>query len=236
MEMILIPGGSYSNTKKSKIYVSSFYASKYLITEEDFSDFLIIYNRRKNIKYHKKSKIFGSNYPMTNISWLDATDFCNYLSKKEKLPLSYKNHIPQLPFKDGYRLMTKAEFCYINNNLLPSDIMVGFEWNDNKIHEVGLKTPNIYGLYDSCSNGCHIVNDRVGWSYYNNEVADLINPCGVESGPKKFGLYYNFHTSRLDYVELKLDNTTSYERTIDYRDLTFRIVRSAPEHKITITI
>jgi len=52
--------------------------------------------------------------PVANVSWADAVQYCNWLSKQEGRTPAYKqefdNWVPIYPIPDGYRLPTEAEW------------------------------------------------------------------------------------------------------------------------------
>ena len=104
--------------------------------------------------------------------------------------------------KNGYRLPTEAEWEYacragttttFNNGVNdPADTSVGdVAWYGNatnaatgnsasKTHEVGLKTPNAWGLYDMHGNVFEWCWDWFDTNYYTNSPA--ANPLGASSG------------------------------------------------------
>jgi formylglycine-generating enzyme required for sulfatase activity len=56
------------------------------------------------------------NKPVTNISWLEAAQFCNWLSQKEGLTPVYQiknNQLMGINKSDGYRLLTEAEWEWL---------------------------------------------------------------------------------------------------------------------------
>lgn len=57
-----------------------------------------------------------ANKPVTNISWLDAAKFCNWLSQQEDLTPVYQiknNQLQGINNSDGYRLLTEAEWEWL---------------------------------------------------------------------------------------------------------------------------
>ncbi len=128
------------------------------------------------------SVVVGKNLPVGNVSWNDAIYFCNCLSIKEKLEPVYSingiknpkdwNYVPckdQMLYEEifidyqasGYRLPTRDEWNYCgaaetNFIYAGSDHLDGIAWistNSGCVpHEVALKNPNGFGLYDMCGN------------------------------------------------------------------------------------
>jgi formylglycine-generating enzyme required for sulfatase activity len=86
IEFVYVKGGTFqmgsnvSNDEKPihKVKVSSFWMGKYEVTQKQYED--IIDN---NPSYFKK-KWFGrsNNHPVEKVSWYDAVEFCNALSRK----------------------------------------------------------------------------------------------------------------------------------------------------------
>ena len=126
------------------------------------------------------SKFIGDNLPVEQVSWYDAINFCNELSKKLGLTQVYLtnsnkkiiNNIEgvRLPamkelivndIADGFRLPTMEEWEYAalggenyiyagSNNI---DEVAWYSNNsNNKTHPVAQKKPNKYGLYDMSGN------------------------------------------------------------------------------------
>ena len=83
--------------------------------------------------YHK-----GDNRPVERVSWLEATEFCAAIAA---------------------RLLTEEEWEYCALAGSPADpygpieeIAWTYENSDSETHDVGLKTPNAFGLYDMLGN------------------------------------------------------------------------------------
>ncbi|MCP4302291.1 MAG: PEGA domain-containing protein [Gammaproteobacteria bacterium] len=57
----------------------------------------------------------ADNNPVANVSWADAVQYCNWLSKQEGRTPAYKQEfdqwVPIYPTPDGYRLPTEAEWA-----------------------------------------------------------------------------------------------------------------------------
>lgn len=145
IEMVLIPAGtfmmgqkpsdSYSNRyPQHPVTVPSFYISKYEITQEQY----------RAVMGMNPSFFKGDNLPVASVSWNDAVDFCRKLS--------------QMTGKE-YRLPTEAEWEYAcragttGDSAGDVDAMGWYiENSGERIHPVGEKQPNAYGLYDMYGN------------------------------------------------------------------------------------
>jgi len=147
-----------------------FYIGKYETTFDEYDVFCEDTGRSK-----PNDEGWGRGQrPVINVSWWDATAYCNWLSDKEKLPKAYDSK-GNLLDKDGrvttdvtkvlgYRLPTEAEWEYAarggkhNSPFKYSgsdnvDKVAWYESNSgNKAHEVGKKSPNVLGIYDMSGN------------------------------------------------------------------------------------
>jgi formylglycine-generating enzyme required for sulfatase activity len=128
-------------------------------------------------KYGKE----GPNYAATHVSWDHAVAFCKKLSEREGTT---------------YRLPTEAEWEYacragtesIWNFGDDEKVLGDYAWyveNTNDIgegyaHQVGLKKPNPFGLYDMHGNVSEWCHDYYGQDYYQQSPTN--DPQGPESG------------------------------------------------------
>ncbi|MCZ4510320.1 formylglycine-generating enzyme family protein [Streptomyces sp. ActVer] len=134
----------------------------------------------------------GDRLPVEGVSWWDAVRFCNALSRHEGLTPAYLFHagsegvegrdgldgvdttdgIEWDTAADGYRLPTEAEWehaCRAGTTgprYGPLDDIAWYRGNsDERIHDVGGKQPNPWGLHDMLGN----VWDWC-WDVYDAEV------------------------------------------------------------------
>jgi sulfatase modifying factor 1 len=123
----------------------------------------------------------GPNYPASYVSWNDAIVYCKKLSKK---------------LGSTYRLPTEAEWEYacragtetawsFGNDEGDLDEYAWLPETTNDIdekyaHQVRLKKPNAFGLYDMHGNVSEWCNDYYGDDYYKQ--SPVKDPVGLGSG------------------------------------------------------
>ncbi|MCK4375639.1 MAG: formylglycine-generating enzyme family protein [Candidatus Brocadiae bacterium] len=116
-----------------------FYMGVHEVTQEQYAEVM-----RKN-----PSKFRSAKNPVERVSWNDAVEFCSRLSEEEGRT---------------YRLPTEAEWEYACRSGSTTAYCYGddpgqlgeYAWykgnSGEKTHEVGLKQPNAWGLYDVLGN------------------------------------------------------------------------------------
>ncbi len=135
-----------------------------------------------------------NDFPVEHVSWFDAVEFCNKLSRSSKLTPYYLNRRSRVSVLggNGYRLPTEAEweyacragcsdlYCFGNNDSELNE----FAWYDHNsggtTHPVGAKKPNDFGLYDMHGNVLEWTADWFGQGYYQH--SQPIDPPGPDTG------------------------------------------------------
>lgn len=207
-EMVLIPAGTFQmgNTGKysgavyekpvHKVTISrDFLISKYEITQAQY----------EKVMGANPSEFKGANLPVEQVSWYNAVEFCNKLSDMQGMDKCYiiNGTIVQCDWEaNGYRLPTEAEWEYACKAGTTTDYYSGsltyagcgpkdasldqIGWYcvnpDTKSHEIGLKAPNNFGLYDMSGNvfeWCWDMSMDITTVYSSAEVTD---PKGATSG------------------------------------------------------
>jgi len=135
----------------------------------------------------------ADDFPVENINWFEAVQFCNDLSKELNLESAYRidgEHVEWDQESFGFRLPSEAEWEYAcragtSTRFACGDLETDLEtigWygqnSGNKTHPVKRKTPNVWGIFDMHGNVWEWVWDRYG-EYPSGLAAD---PKGPERG------------------------------------------------------
>jgi len=146
--------------------------------------------------------------PVINVSWLDAAEYCTWLSRREGLTPFYAvtgSTVTMDWAANGYRLPTEAEWEYAARAVgapagseAPSfDAAAWYTANARgTTHPVGEKLPNALGFYDTRGNVWEWCND---W-YAPYTAGEASDPRGPERGQYRVlrgGSWYDTHGQRL---------------------------------------
>jgi formylglycine-generating enzyme required for sulfatase activity len=132
----------------------------------------------------------GPRRPVECVSWLDAVEYCNALSRLAGLPDAYvispvRRSVSVMKNSKGYRLPTEAEWEYAcrAGTIAPRygnlDEIAWYGANSGEqTHEVGLKRPNGWNLYDMLGNVWEWT-----WDWYGDyPTGNQTDPQGPASG------------------------------------------------------
>ena len=211
-----------------EVKVDAFYISQFEVTLGSFKEFVdstgyqttaeklgncMIIKEGKFIKNQKEYSWKSVNFkqtpehPVTCVSWVDAVEYCNWLSKHEGLEQCYTIKYNGFSISvacnwqaNGYRLPTEAEWEYAARGgkysrnyryagISNKDYLYKFcNYSDAKMDNfintapVGNYEPNEIGLYDMSGN----VSEWC-WNYadYREENSTFDNPKGAERGTSR---------------------------------------------------
>jgi formylglycine-generating enzyme required for sulfatase activity len=147
IQMVSVPGGTFlmgsplSETGRdqdegpqNEANVQSFRIGKYEVTQAQY----------RAVTGMNPSSFRGDDLPVDSVSWSDAVEFCNKLSRTTGR---------------AYRLPTEAEWEYAARAKTTgpfagdADLITWYDANSgNRTHPVGQKEPNGFGLYDMNGN------------------------------------------------------------------------------------
>lgn len=201
IEMVRIPAGTFmmgvlpngedpygwAKPRHEVEITKDFYVGKYQVTQKLW----------KEVMGNNPSKFKGENLPVTKITWFDAVAFCNKLSELEGKEPVYTINGTNVTCDweaKGYRLLTESEWEYCarggeSHYYAGSDNMDEVAWHsgnsDKKIHPVGEKKPNGFGLYDMSGNVCEWVWDFRADGEYKSRVSGIQDPKGPTSGSSR---------------------------------------------------
>ena len=197
MEFVLVKAGTFlmgspSNepdhdiieTQHRVTLTKDYWIGKYEVTQEQYAALM-----GTNPAGFKK----GGRYPVGDVSWNDAMDFCRKLTKRERaagrLPAGYEYTLPteaqwEYAARGGHN---SRGFVYSGGNSL-NDVAWYYEnagrkrlndssgdyrqalSNGNSAHEVGTKQPNELGLYDMSGNVWEWCRDW--FDFYSGDATD----------------------------------------------------------------
>jgi formylglycine-generating enzyme required for sulfatase activity len=146
----------------------------------------------QTVMYKNPSNFKGSDdLPAERVTWLDAVEFCNKLSEREKRTPFYRINGTEVTMLDGngYRLPTEAEWEYACRPRSPTLYPFGDDPGKlgehawylgnavSRTHPVGQKMPNAFGLYDMLGNVWEWCADEYVEKYYASSLP--ADPAGT---------------------------------------------------------
>jgi len=170
--MIEVPPGQVTlsdrRTRRSWVVgLAPFRMAVYPVTQALYSE----------VTGRRPSSAQGSRLPVEGVSWWDAVRFCNGLSRAHGFASAYRfeaggEGVEWDTAAGGYRLPAEAEWEYAcragtsGPRYGPLDEIAWYRGNsDERIHEVGGKEPNPWGLHDMLGNAWEWC-----WDLYDPEV------------------------------------------------------------------
>ena len=201
---------------------------KYVVTQEEYQD-VMGSNPSLNLK--------NNRLPVECVTWYDAVEYCNRLSKKEGLTPCYSGSGDNITCNwnaNGYRLPTEAEWEYAARGGINKDDYIYSGSNDinevawykgnnrEKRRDVGTKMGNSLGIYDMSGNVWEWCWDGYDFIYYSKSPRN--NPTGI--AVRSLRVYRGGSWgANSDYCAVSYRNY-SYPNLRGY-NLGFRVVRAS---------
>jgi len=251
-EMILVEGGQFlmgspysdglaekDEQPQNTVSVDSFYMSKYEVTVEEWKAYI----KDKGISMPAEPKWgWEDSFPMSSVTWLDAVDYCNWLSEKHSLEPAYSKRGSYYFCNfsaTGYRLPTEAEWEYAARGGKKSKgyLYAGannpdrMSWNqtnsEGRPHTIGTRYANELGIHDLNGNvweWCWDIYDELYYKDMKKELTSTDNPKGGTDGDYRV-VKGGSWDSKVSF--LRPGNKVRAKVTQVYDFFGFRIVKSA---------
>jgi Leucine-rich repeat (LRR) protein len=163
MKFALVPPGSFEGGELAEPY----YLGIYKVTQEEYQRIMGANPSAYSATGDKKGEVAGKDtrrFPVENICWIDAAEFCNRLSEKEGLKPYYRidGDTVRCTGARGYCLPCRTACCYAAYaaetqhpvvDVTQADEYSWGGWDNGPPHPVGAKKPTAFGLYDMFGNG-----------------------------------------------------------------------------------
>ena len=205
MKMLLVPAGRFAmgspedekgrNTNETPQHpvriTRPFWLGAYPVTQAEYEGVMGENPSLFSPKGDFATKVAGLDtrrFPVENVSWFDAVEFCNRLSKKGGLPEFYRlgeakpedrSRTVEVLGGRGYRLPSEAEWEYACRAGTTTAFSFGAELKENQANfkpmgsldcpvAVGSYPPNAFGFYDMHGNVTEFCNDGYDANYYED--------------------------------------------------------------------
>ncbi|MFH1619172.1 MAG: formylglycine-generating enzyme family protein [bacterium] len=155
---------------RHKVYLDAFFIDKYELSGAKYR----IFAQATGRKMPRQPCADKDNCPVVYVNWNDAQACCEYYGKR--LPT-------EAEWEKAARGRTDAKYSFGDNEKMLG--VYAWYWGNSgtKVHPVGGKKTNKYGLYDMHGNVLEWVADWYDDKYY--ETSPGINPKGAPDGREK---------------------------------------------------
>lgn len=181
------------------VKVDSFYIGKYEVTFDLFDqycvekDLALKMTGPKEDQWNPDKGWSRENSPAIYVSWLDAVNFCNWLSQKQGLQQCYTiigTHVSLKPDKNGYRLPTEAEWEYAARG---GHFMKNIDGGKGSFYAAGCEGEATHSSIITLNGGEQFESDK----YLSKAEGDTLYPVLKEYA------WFNLNSG---WVDKKIDN------------------------------
>jgi serine/threonine protein kinase/Leucine-rich repeat (LRR) protein len=179
MKFALVPPGSFGGTD----FEEPFYLGVYKVTQEEYQRVTGTNPSAYSATGSKSDEVAGQDtrrYPVENVCWIDAAEFCNRLSEKEGLKPYYRieGDTVRLTGARSYCLPSFAATCLAAyaaeqaHGVVDASLAEAYSWagwDNGPPHPVGTKKATAFGLYDMFGNG----SENVGSPFWYRPSTSL---------------------------------------------------------------
>lgn len=186
------------------VQVSDFYMSKYLVTLDQFKEFILTSGYQTDEAKHGGSTYWteygwkeqaggwlydvnariqeDKSHPVIHVSWNDAKAYCDWLSQKLNLLVRLPR---ESEWEYAYRAGTTTPFY--TGTRLSTDLANYNETNLKRTSPVGTYSPNSWGLYDMAGNVWEWCEDWYSETYYAecHKKGLTVDPQGPITGSER---------------------------------------------------
>ncbi len=183
-----------------EVSIDNFWIAKYEVTIKDWQNYCVAIDKAmpyiEDVEFDDTYWGKRQDHPITNITWLEACEYANWLSQKKGLSKVYQiaeSTVTWDPSANGYRLPTEAEWemaarsPYTDYPYAGSNYEQEVSWSNSNsedhTHTVGLKKPNEAMLFDMSGNVWEWCWDWYDEYYY--KISTKYNPAGINVGAMK---------------------------------------------------
>ena len=156
------PGRRANETLREVGMTRLFYLSITEVTNAEFRKFAANHSSGE----FEDHNLDGDDQPVVGVSWEEAAEYCNWLSKKDDLAAFYRLEMGKVigfnPSAKGYRLATEAEWAWASRPDHGAEARQRFPWGN------AFPPPDRHGNYADRS-ASHLVG-RVVFGYNDNYI------------------------------------------------------------------
>ena len=186
IELLEIPAGTFQMGEDSGAVTVTLSRPLWLgTTEVTQRQWVRLMGTEPWLEKGEKSSPGDAAFPAVSISWLDAMEFCEKLTKRERV-------LRRLTANEKYRLPTSAEWEYACRAGTTTKYSFGddeskltdFAWfednSDKTFHAVGSKDPNPWGFHDMHGNVWEWCSD-----WHADKATGGVDPVGPATGSQR---------------------------------------------------